>query len=290
MAIRSALNQALDHSITNIKLYSDAQDLIRAINSQEQVKEIYGLLFDIFTLVSMFTSILFHFVPRSKNLLADSLAKIAKENLVASMPGMAPPCSWVAAPASVENYHFWKRACTTIAGPALASVEASVASVKADLFATSDGSSDSAKKEKAKEAAKTQRKKRKMFEELLENRRVTRVKKTLNALRRREKEYGVSITQADLVRWARRLDKNGKHQHAYEMFEWMEEKKMTFSPSELATFVGLIEKTKDLGEAFAYFKKADPDFDNMDLKCKNWPAYQVLLECYFARDDHAGFT
>ncbi|CAA7025058.1 unnamed protein product [Microthlaspi erraticum] len=81
MAIRSVLNQALDHGITNIKLYSDAQDLIRVINSQEQVKEIYGLLFDIFTFVSMFTSISFHFVPRSKNFLGDSLAKIAKENL-----------------------------------------------------------------------------------------------------------------------------------------------------------------------------------------------------------------
>ncbi|CAA7025076.1 unnamed protein product [Microthlaspi erraticum] len=202
----------------------------------------------------------------------------------------------IAAPASVENSHFWKRACTTIAGPALARTEPSVAppsaaaGVRADLLVTSDGSSESARKEKAKEAAKTQRKKRMMFEELLDNLGATRVKKTLNALSKREKEYGVSITQADLVRWAKRLDKDGKHQQAYEMFKWMEAKKMTFSPSELATFVGLIEKTKDLGEAFAYFKKADPDFDNMDMKCKNWPAYQVLLECYFARDDHAAFT
>ncbi|CAA7025071.1 unnamed protein product [Microthlaspi erraticum] len=199
-------------------------------------------------------------------------------------------CSRVAGPAR-------KRTCTTISGPALASVEASVAAPSSaagfkavSLLSTSDGSSDSAKKEKAKEAAKTQRKKRNMFEEQLENRRVTRVKQTLNALRRREKEYGVSITQADLVRWARRLDKDGKHHHAYEMFEWMEEKKMTFSPSELATFVGLIEKTKDLGEAFAYFKKADPDFDNMDVKSKNWPAYKVLMKCYCDSGVHARFV
>ncbi|CAA7026173.1 unnamed protein product [Microthlaspi erraticum] len=90
MAIRSALNYALDHGIANLKLHSDAQDLIRVINTQEQSKEIYGLLFDIFTLASMFESISFHFIPRSKNLLADSLAKNAKEILVASMPDMGP--------------------------------------------------------------------------------------------------------------------------------------------------------------------------------------------------------
>ncbi|CAA7020449.1 unnamed protein product [Microthlaspi erraticum] len=90
MAIRSALNQALDHGHTNLTLHSDAQDLIRVINSQEQSKEIYGLLFDIYTLASMFDSISFHFVARSKNLLADSLAKIAKANLVASLPDMGP--------------------------------------------------------------------------------------------------------------------------------------------------------------------------------------------------------
>lgn len=80
----------------------------------------------------------------------------------------------IAAPASVENSHLWKRSCTTIAGPALASVDASVAApsaaagVKADLLGPSDGSSDSAQKkeEEKKEAAKAQRK---MFEEQVEN-------------------------------------------------------------------------------------------------------------------------
>lgn len=65
---------------------------------------------------------------------------------------------------------------------------------------------------------------------------------------------------------------------------------MTYSPSELATFVRLIEKTKDLGEAFAYFKKADPDFDNMDFKSKNWPAYQVLVDLYYEKDNRYCFT
>ncbi|CAA7058132.1 unnamed protein product [Microthlaspi erraticum] len=93
LAIRSALNQALDNGITNLMINSDAQELLRAINSHETIKEIYGLLFDIHTLASMFLSISFQFVPRSKNSQADSIAKFAKETLVASMPKRAPPCS-----------------------------------------------------------------------------------------------------------------------------------------------------------------------------------------------------
>lgn len=67
LSIRSALNQALEFGITNLQLKSDAQDLIRAITSQEKIKENYGLLFDIKALASMFTSIYFSFIPRTEN-------------------------------------------------------------------------------------------------------------------------------------------------------------------------------------------------------------------------------
>ncbi|CAA7035952.1 unnamed protein product [Microthlaspi erraticum] len=83
LAIRSALNHALEIGIACIHLKSDAQVLIRAISSQEQISEIYGILFDINALASMFTSISFSFISRSENSLADSLAKDAKSRLVA---------------------------------------------------------------------------------------------------------------------------------------------------------------------------------------------------------------
>ncbi|CAA7061632.1 unnamed protein product [Microthlaspi erraticum] len=95
LAIRSALHQALEEGFTNLHVKSDARDLIRAINLQEQVKEIYGLLFDIHAIASMFTSIDFTFVPRSSNIVADSIAREAKSHLilhVASLRTGDPPC------------------------------------------------------------------------------------------------------------------------------------------------------------------------------------------------------
>ncbi|CAA7020227.1 unnamed protein product [Microthlaspi erraticum] len=47
ISIRSALNHALDIGITDLHLKSDAQALVRALNMQKQIKEIYGILFDI---------------------------------------------------------------------------------------------------------------------------------------------------------------------------------------------------------------------------------------------------
>ncbi|KAF2615894.1 hypothetical protein F2Q70_00008204 [Brassica cretica] len=60
------------------------------------------------------------------------------------------------------------------------------------------------------------------------------VEETLNTF---TKEDGVFITQVDLFGWAKCLDEDGKHQNAYEINEWIKKKKMTLSPSELATFV-----------------------------------------------------
>ncbi|CAA7021634.1 unnamed protein product [Microthlaspi erraticum] len=82
LALRSALNQALEDGIPNLLVLSDAQDLIRAINSQEQIKSIFGILFDIHALASLFDSISFSFIPRSENVIADSIAKLAKSRLI----------------------------------------------------------------------------------------------------------------------------------------------------------------------------------------------------------------
>ncbi|CAA7021482.1 unnamed protein product [Microthlaspi erraticum] len=78
LSIRSALNHALENRFTNLILKSDARDLVLAITAQEPIKEIYGLLFDIHALASLFTSVSFVFVPRAQNSKADLLAKAAK--------------------------------------------------------------------------------------------------------------------------------------------------------------------------------------------------------------------
>ncbi|CAA7018987.1 unnamed protein product [Microthlaspi erraticum] len=77
LAIRSALNHALELGITDLQINSDALDLIRVISTQEQLKEIYEILFDIHALASMFSSISFSYIPRSENKIADEIAKSA---------------------------------------------------------------------------------------------------------------------------------------------------------------------------------------------------------------------
>ncbi|CAA7016425.1 unnamed protein product [Microthlaspi erraticum] len=85
MTIRSALNHALEIRFTCIHLKSNVQDLIGAISSQEQIKEVYGILFDIQALASMFSSIRFSFIPRLENSSADCLAKNPKSRFVTSL-------------------------------------------------------------------------------------------------------------------------------------------------------------------------------------------------------------
>ncbi|CAA7042762.1 unnamed protein product [Microthlaspi erraticum] len=88
LSIRSALNHALENRFTNLILKSYAQNLVLTLHSQEPIKEIYGLLFDIHALPSLFSSISFLFIPRSQNAKADSLAKSAKSQLThVSVPG-----------------------------------------------------------------------------------------------------------------------------------------------------------------------------------------------------------
>ncbi|CAL9214554.1 unnamed protein product [Arabidopsis halleri] len=102
-------------------------------------------------------------------------------------------------------------------------------------------------------------------------------RETLDFIIREEEKKGVSVTQADLVSSAKQLHMEGKHENALQIFMWLDEKKMSFSTSELAVFVDVIAKTKGLDEAHAYLKKVDPDCDRMDQPNKNWPTYVDLL-------------
>lgn len=77
LAVRSALCSALNLGAQAVRLNSDCQVLTKAINSKTPLVEIHGPLLDILELVLLFQSFQCCFIPRSSNILADSLAKEA---------------------------------------------------------------------------------------------------------------------------------------------------------------------------------------------------------------------
>ncbi|CAA7021923.1 unnamed protein product [Microthlaspi erraticum] len=77
MAIRLALNQALDLGFTSLHVASDSAQVITAINSGDPLSEIYGILQDISYLSLLFRSVTFVSTPRKANILADASAKLS---------------------------------------------------------------------------------------------------------------------------------------------------------------------------------------------------------------------
>ncbi|KAF3562880.1 hypothetical protein DY000_02017040 [Brassica cretica] len=77
LALRQGITEALRLGLTSISVHSDCATLIRAISSDSQIKEIYGVLQDIKNLSSHFHSISFLHVARSQDIDADELAKRA---------------------------------------------------------------------------------------------------------------------------------------------------------------------------------------------------------------------
>ena len=76
LAIREALLHASAHHYKRIWLRSDSQGLITAINSNLLSIELYGILSDVYSMISSkFLSVLFSFISRTLNGPADSLAK-----------------------------------------------------------------------------------------------------------------------------------------------------------------------------------------------------------------------
>ncbi|CAH8383993.1 unnamed protein product [Eruca vesicaria subsp. sativa] len=140
----------------------------------------------------------------------------------------------------------WKMACTT--APFSSAVENSAGQIKAG--------------------------KRKVFQKLK-----SLTVETIDLILREEEKKGVFVDQEDLVRWAKRIDKrNKKPDHSLEIFRWMDKKKMVFSPSQLELYVDLLGKVKGSAAASAYFNKVEPNFDEMDVDAKNWPAYVKVLD------------
>lgn len=77
LACRTSLHHAISLGFDNLRIQSDNQTLIRAINSKHLPKGIFGVVSDINCLAACFASISFSFVYRSVNSEADALAKEA---------------------------------------------------------------------------------------------------------------------------------------------------------------------------------------------------------------------
>lgn len=76
LAVRSSIQLAATLQIPHLRVCSDSQTLIKAIINRAMVKEIIGVVADIFNLSSLFSSISFIFIPRGENCDADALAKL----------------------------------------------------------------------------------------------------------------------------------------------------------------------------------------------------------------------
>ncbi|XP_018479571.1 uncharacterized protein LOC108850558 [Raphanus sativus] len=75
LAMRSALCMAQTRGIASLRVFTDNSTLVRAISGKHQSKEIIGVVHDIRVISSDFASISFSYFSRSKNSVADALAK-----------------------------------------------------------------------------------------------------------------------------------------------------------------------------------------------------------------------
>ncbi|XP_022640527.1 pentatricopeptide repeat-containing protein At1g02370, mitochondrial-like [Vigna radiata var. radiata] len=84
---------------------------------------------------------------------------------------------------------------------------------------------------------------------------------------------GKAIETAELERYVRELRRNHRFQHALEITEWMEMRKMDSSWNNCALQLGLVSKTKGVVAAEEFFSGLPPP-------AKNKYTYGALLNCY----------
>lgn len=94
LALRSGLVSAADMNLTQIHIFSDNSTLIRAINNDMQIKEIYEIITDIQQIASAFVDISFSHLSRNFNSETYTLAKNAIATLVVSDPLMRGTWTW----------------------------------------------------------------------------------------------------------------------------------------------------------------------------------------------------
>ncbi|XP_010480430.1 PREDICTED: uncharacterized protein LOC104759171 [Camelina sativa] len=98
----------------------------------------------------------------------------------------------------------------------------------------------------------------------------------LHQIKMQKEKRGDGFTNPYLAKWAKHLTDEGNNESALEVYEWMANNKMEFSPSVLANAVELLRETRDQAAAEAFFNKIDPGFTSTDPFAKNWPAYRKI--------------
>ncbi|XP_010542838.1 PREDICTED: pentatricopeptide repeat-containing protein At1g02370, mitochondrial [Tarenaya hassleriana] len=84
---------------------------------------------------------------------------------------------------------------------------------------------------------------------------------------------GNPVRKDELVRCIKELRRFRRYQHALEVYEWLEKRKVTFSVTDHAMRLDLIAKTKGLEVAESFFNSLDP-------AAKNVSTYGSMLNCY----------
>ncbi|KAH8517216.1 hypothetical protein H0E87_005243 [Populus deltoides] len=95
------------------------------------------------------------------------------------------------------------------------------------------------------------------------------VSKTLNELILE----GGKTSKINLTTCIKKLRKYGRFDHAIEVMEWMQKRKMNFSHVDHAVYLDLTAKTKGIAAAENYF-------DNLPPSVQNHVTYSTLLNCY----------
>lgn len=86
--MREAVLKCKELGISKVRCESDSTTLIKSLNSETSSAELYGVVADIIELAASFNCISFVWIPRERNVIADSLAK---HSLLDELAIMAPP-------------------------------------------------------------------------------------------------------------------------------------------------------------------------------------------------------
>ncbi|KFK24637.1 hypothetical protein AALP_AA8G005400 [Arabis alpina] len=77
LAIKAALVKASENGIRSISVYTDSLKMVRAISLASKDPKLHGIVHDIISLSKRFELSYFNYIPRTANVVADSLAKNA---------------------------------------------------------------------------------------------------------------------------------------------------------------------------------------------------------------------
>lgn len=86
IAVRLAVLTAVYSNVRSLAVLSDSLSLVTLLKNGETQPELFGIMFDIYHVLSYFDTISFHFISRNFNCEADNVAKSALALLIVNSP------------------------------------------------------------------------------------------------------------------------------------------------------------------------------------------------------------